>query len=271
MLQFIKCLSSSRTQVSSKSSSLSTMVLRTFGKAKPPKDPQAKVEARQRIMYNKREANKSIVEELYFPDHSQMRIQEYIEEKKQERLENDLSGKVQLNEEDMKYIEEISSQGINEEAQQKSFYFPETKEEMSKLIAHTDINDRLLKVYMKYHKLCSKYQIFEILGKLEENLRIEEEVREREIEKYKKKVKRLQKIAKDVEVKFPATFLTQEETLNHPGFQFLVQNINFKSCNKIYQPYSALELYHSLMKFDPKCFKMFETDFFLVRIFANFS
>lgn len=269
-MQFIKCLGSSRVQFSSKSQNLSTIILRAFGKGKSIKNPQDKIVERQRIMYSKREANKKIVEELYFPDHSQMKIQEFIQERKIEQLENDPSsnteGKVQLDEEDMKYIDEISSQGMNLEAQEKSFYFPETKEEMNKLIAHTDINDKLLKFYMKYHKLCGKQQIFQILERMKENIRIEEQVREREIEKYKIKVRKLQKIAKDVDVKFPAVFLSREEILQHPGFQFLIKNINFKATQQIYQPHSVFELYHNLIKFDEKSFEFFDTEFLSVRL-----
>jgi len=264
MLQFIKSLST-RTHFSSKSSNISKIVFRSFGKANSPKDTTGKIEARQREMYNKREANKKIVEELYFPDHSQIKIQEFIEQKRIEQSEYDLenkpSGKVELDADDMKFIEEISSQGFNEEAKEKSIFYPETKEEMSTLIANVDINDKLLKFYMKYHKICNKQQIFELLDKLKANLRIQEEVQEREFEKYKVKMRQIQKISKDVQIPFKTVFLSKEEIIKHPGFQFLINNINYKAANQIYQPHTVFEMYHNLLKFDAKTFDYIDPEF----------
>jgi len=41
----------------------------------------------------------------------------------------------------------------------------------------------------------------------------------------------------------------------------LIRNINFKAEQEIYQTYSVFELYHSLIKFDPRSFEQIEPVF----------
>lgn len=227
------------------------------------------LKAREQARHSKTEASARLIEELYFPDHSQMKIQEYIHEK-QKQLDDGEHKKAQLDAQDLRYIDDLSSQGTNTAGVEKSFRFPESHEEMSKLIAHTDINDKLLKFYMKHHRQAARPQIFELLNKLEQNLVDEPRVREREEERYRKKVRSLQKINKDIEVMFTAVFLTKEQILQHDGFKFLVSNINFKAKNKIYQPYTVLELYHSVLKFDPRAIDLIDKEVLNVRDIKRF-
>lgn len=267
MLRFFKHISCSQAAFPLNSKLIYNTQLRLLSRIKSRRETVAVVEARERARHSRTEANARIIEELYFPDHSQMKIQEYIQEKRELLGEGEgaVHEKVELNEQDLKYIQDMSSQGTNVTGMEKSFRFPESQEEMSKLIAHTDINDKLLKFYMKHHRQAGKIQIFELLNKLEENLANERTVREREEERYRKKVRALQKINKDIEVMFTAIFLTKEETVKHPGFKFLVNNINFKAREKIYQPYTVLELYHSLLKFDPRAFELIDKEVVNVR------
>jgi hypothetical protein len=267
MLRFFKHISSSQAAFPFSSKLIYNTQLRLFSRIKSRHETVAVVEARERARHSRTEANARIIEELYFPDHSQMKIQEYIQEKRELLGEGESSvhKKVELNEQDLKYIQDMSSQGTNVTGMEKSFRFPESQEEMSKLIAHTDINDKLLKFYMKHHRQTGRKQIFELLNKLEENLANEESVREREEERYRKKVRALQKINKDIEVMFTAIFLTKDEIVKHPGFKFLVNNINFKAREKIYQPYTGLELYHSVLKFDSRAFELIDKEVLNVR------
>ena len=248
---------SSRNSLLFNSKTIHNVLVSTFASDKRRRpNREALIAERQKIQYNKKDANMRIVEQLFFPDETEKKIQEFLKEKRQQLAEQGQDtelGKLPLSQEDVKYIDQISSQGTNEEAvAAKSFYFPESREEMSKLIANTDINDKLLKFYMKHHRQSGKQQIFELLEKLKENLNKEGAVKDKEIEKYQKKVQKLKKVNKDIEIPFTAIFLTREQTLNHPGFQFLMKNINFKAEKKIYQPYTVLELYHNLLRFDAK-------------------
>ena len=266
MLQIFKNIHLLRSQAPKQ---ISNQLVRNFAKSSSHKN-HAALHERERMRFTKKQANVQIVEQLYFPDHSTLKINEFIQEKREQQVTNNPTaqtlGKVELTPEDMKYIESLSSQGVNEEVNSKSFFFPESREEMSKLIAHTDINDKLLKFYMKHHRQCGKQQIFELLAKLEENFEKEDEVRTRELEKHKAKTRRLQEINPDIEVKFGAIFLTREETLKHNGFEFLVKSINFKAEKEIYQPYTVLELYHSLLRFDPLAHELIEPVFLKVII-----
>jgi len=266
MLQIFKNIHLLRSQAPKQ---ISNQLVRNFAKSSSHKN-HAALHERERMRFTKKQANVQIVEQLYFPDHSTLKINEFIQEKREQQVTNNPTaqtlGKVELTPEDMKYIESLSSQGVNEEVNSKSFFFPESREEMSKLIAHTDINDKLLKFYMKHHRQCGKQQIFELLAKLEENFEKEDEVRTRELEKHKTKTRRLQEINPDIEVKFGAIFLTREETLKHNGFEFLVKSINFKAEKEIYQPYTVLELYHSLLRFDPLAHELIEPVFLKVII-----
>ena len=229
--------------------------LTSFSKKRSQVDIEAVIKRRQKDHASIKEANRRIVEALYFPDHTEHKIQEILEQKKREQAEQGLiesEDKILLDREDVKLIEEISSTGVNPEVQQEGYFYPETHDEMSQLIAMTDINDKLLKFYMKYHRISSKKQIIELLNKMEYNLKNEESIKLKDKERHQKKLAYLQSINKNIELRYKTIFLTKAEILDHPGFEFLIKNINFKAQQNIYKPFTVLELYAHLLRFDSR-------------------
>ena len=123
------------------------------------------------------------------------------------------------------------------------------------LIKNTHINDKLLKFYMKYNKLCNKQLIYQLIEKLKENIRNEKEVKRDAALRHEEKLRKMKEVNKKVKIPFTAKFLSIDETLDHPGFQFLVNNINYKAKNQVYTVKNILHLYYCLLEFNVKTAK----------------
>jgi hypothetical protein len=47
-------------------------------------------------------------------------------------------------------------------------------------------------------------------------------------------------------------FLSREDTLSHFGFEFLINNVNYKAKNGVYKPYTSVEIFTLLLNFDER-------------------
>lgn len=237
---------------------------------KTGKDVDELIRRRNREKIDKRAANKRLTEMLYFPDQTEKLVDQFIKEKEKKQkalgIESQDSEKITLTYEDLKQIEEIYSDGRNENAIRNSIYNPKDQDEMDKLIEATDINHMLLVYYMKFSKFCRKPQIVAIIKKLQKNLDIQESVKERELEKHQRKLEKLQKHNPKVDLEMRMPFLTKDEILNHNGFKFMLKCLTDKANKKIYEPYTALDLYHFLMRFDARSAKQFDKKYILVKL-----
>ena len=168
--------------------------------------------------YSKRKAKRDLVEELYFKDHSL----ETIDKELDDFLSQDSTAKDgqegtedELLDDMNRRLEELTSSYYNPDAEVNNakYIFPETKEQVSEMIQQISLNDRLLKVYMKYRSLFGRKQISELLQKLSVNLNQQDIVRGEELKRYHTKVERLQKVNPRLTLKFKAIFLTKEELI----------------------------------------------------------
>lgn len=272
MFKALRFLKPSSHSLRSSQISLFNTPLYLITELKSEKDIHDTIRKRNREKIDKRAANKRIAEVLYFPDHTEKLVGQYIKEKEKKQkalgLETSDSEKIQLTYEDVKQIEAIYSDGRNENALQNSIYNPQSPEEMDKLIEVTDVNHMLLVYYMKFHRLCKKSQIVAIIKKLQKNFDNQEVAKAKELEKHKRKLEALQKHNPKVDLEMKMIFLTKDEVLNHNGFKFLIESINFKASKEVYEPYTALDLYHFLMRYDSRSSEKFDKTYILVKKLA---
>ena len=101
---------------------------------------------------------------------------------------------------------------------------PTTPEDFSALVKTTELNEILLNSFLNFRQSCGAQQTVEILNRLKRNLFFDKDIRKRTLEEYKRKREYLKKINKNIDLKFPATFLTKEMILNHEATKAILEH-----------------------------------------------
>jgi len=216
---------------------------------------QAQAEQRLKNKFNKRHAKKELVEHLYFRDDSERLIQEELDDfLEKSRAEQEYDPEAETEEVPEEFIDELqqlSSSYPNTDSAERKLNRIDSPEAASKAIRNIDVNDHLLKCFMKYRKFFGHRQMMELFKKLHINLSIQEAVRQREIEKFNLKVQRLQKISPQIGIKFGTVFFTKEEIGRHDIFESIISSTNSRIEQNIGSTTIPMEYYLQFMGFRP--------------------
>ena len=198
---------------------------------------------------------KELVEHLYFRDDSMKAIQDELDDflgkPATDQHEDSETAAPEVSEEFVSKLNQLGSTYPNTDAEENRANRIDSNETASKAIKSIDVNDHLMKVFMKYRKFFGHKQMMEFFEKLRENLANQETVRQREIKKFNLKVQRLQKVSPQLGIKFRTVFLTKEEIGKHPIFQIIIDDTNSRIESETCSLSIIIEYYLQMMDFRP--------------------
>ena len=177
---------------------------------------------------SKFKANQDLVGNVFFPDYEEIakdhETRKIIKERKEDYINTD---RFLLTSEEAKQISGNQEDKVNH---------PKNVEELTQLIKSTELNDKLLKSYVKYMRFFGRKEKKLLLDKLVENFNRDKEIRDKFQEREKRKLAQFKKINQNIEYHSKIVFLEKNEILNHYGFKVLLKSTIDQIKNEKYKP-----------------------------------
>ena len=193
--------------------------------------------------YKKSLQTRKIIEDLYFVDYSEEMQSEILDQEgdQDEKVEKAMKVDSQNR---FRNMAEIENQNQNRD----TAYYVE-------IIRQNQNNHSLLNYFREVHSGTDHQVLYELVKKVVINHAHQEQIKQREIEKYEQKKQKLKKVNKKINIQFTLKFLNKEQLINHPGYQLILsQTLKFlkQDCSEDYQIYPLLLTILALIKFDSK-------------------
>lgn len=200
---------------------------------------------------SKFKASQDLVENVFFPDYEQIakdhELRKIIKQRREENQNKDKDHFL-LNIEEIKKIDDNSENKI---------LHPTNLEELIQSIKSTELNDKLLKTYVKNMRFFGRKEKKLLLEKITENLDKDREIRQKFQQIDKEKLAKLKKINQNIEFHSKTVFLDKNEVLNHYGFKLLLQKTISHIKEDRYKPIDIILITKSFfsfyMHFNLKC------------------
>lgn len=97
----------------------------------------------------------------------------------------------------------------------------ESTSELENLLKSIRLNEVLLKTFLKYIRFAELTSFESLTRQVEKNIAEESDIREQEIERWRKKRLRLQKLDPHLDLTFRQTFLTKNQVMDHQVYQII--------------------------------------------------